>query len=46
MKSLLEVLQAKETLQAKLGPTLFGGKGITKKEVKTLILEISSKLCP
>jgi desumoylating isopeptidase 1 len=43
---LLEVLQAKETLLSKLDPEMFGGKGVSKKEVKELIQEVATKLCP
>ena len=46
VKSLLDVLQAKGTLSSKLDPSLFGGKGIQKKEVKDLIHEVATKLCP
>jgi len=46
VKPLLEVLQAKGTLSAKLDQRLFGGKGIVKKEVRQLVEEVSLKLCP
>jgi desumoylating isopeptidase 1 len=46
IKPLLEVLQAKEILLSKLDSQLIGGKEITKREVKQLIQEVASKLCP
>ncbi|KAI5122453.1 hypothetical protein M0805_008764 [Coniferiporia weirii] len=47
LKPLLEVLQARDVLGAKLsgGPEGCGEKGISKKEVKALVEEVAEKLC-
>lgn len=44
---LLEVLQVKDVLKAKLsgGPEGLGEKGVTKREIRTLVQEVADKLC-
>ncbi|OSX56549.1 hypothetical protein POSPLADRAFT_1175262 [Postia placenta MAD-698-R-SB12] len=42
----LEVLQARETLKAKLTKSGFGEGGVQKKEVRGLIEQVADKLCP
>jgi hypothetical protein len=43
---LLEVLQARDTLQSKLTKGQCGENGAQKKEVKALLQEVATKLCP
>ncbi|KAG7088268.1 hypothetical protein E1B28_012282 [Marasmius oreades] len=45
VSSLLEVLQAKQILKAKLQPGQCGEKGVEKKEVRKLLEEVANKLC-
>ncbi|KAJ3733325.1 PPPDE putative peptidase domain-containing protein [Lentinula guzmanii] len=46
MSSLLEVLQVKSILRAKLAKGGCGDNGVSKKDVKKLVEEIADKLCP
>ncbi|KAL0581184.1 hypothetical protein V5O48_000874 [Marasmius crinis-equi] len=46
LSPLLEVLQAKQTLKAKLRPGECGEKGLEKKDVRKLVEEVADKLCP
>jgi len=43
---LLEVLQARSVLKRKLTKGGCGENGVTKKEVRKLVEEVASKLCP
>ncbi|KAF9267288.1 DUF862-domain-containing protein [Marasmius fiardii PR-910] len=45
VSSLLEVLQARQVLKAKLQPGQCGVKGVEKKDVRRLIEEVAGKLC-
>ncbi|KAJ8080411.1 hypothetical protein PM082_017244 [Marasmius tenuissimus] len=46
LSPLLEVLQAKDILKAKLRSGECGEKGVEKKDVRKLVDEIADKLCP
>lgn len=46
LTSLLEVLQAQKILKDKLEKGGCGDAGVVKKEVRKLIEEVATKLCP
>ena len=46
LNPLLDVLQARQVLQSKLAAGGCGEKGVQKTEVKKLVEEVASKLCP
>jgi desumoylating isopeptidase 1 len=45
MLPLLEVLQAKSTVESKLKQGGCGEKGVTKPDVRGLVQEVATKLC-